>query len=36
MVYVLRSSKGIYGSHFIDFYIQNGEKCASMFEFENF
>jgi hypothetical protein len=35
MVYLLRSSEGVYWKlHFIDFYTQNGEKGAPMFEFQ--
>lgn len=35
MVYLLRTSQGVYWKlHFIDFYTQNGEKGAPMFEFQ--
>lgn len=35
MVYLLKRSDGIYWKlHFIDFYTQNGEKGAPMFEFQ--
>jgi hypothetical protein len=34
-IYLLRNSEGIFWKlHFIDFYTQNGEKGAPMFELQ--